>query len=101
MAFETRREQIEIDPTKPLSIKQWKTLVGTKQAEQVFLSIGSSRGYMLATVYRIKRPSYDFAKRLIEAAKQLTPDHQPDLDVVMLPVRQRRKPTRKTAIATV
>lgn len=63
------------------SFTQWWDDVGTKNVELVADAMGSTFGYMRKLRYSKTgtRPSYDFAKRLIEAASSITPGFAPDL----------------------
>lgn len=79
---------------KRLTLRQWWNHVGTANVKLVEADIGTSLAYLRLISYRLKRPSYDFAKKLIEAATRLTPGFAPDLELMMepLPVRVPGRP---------
>lgn len=85
-----------------LSITQWWEAVGPDKGMAVLTSAGASKGYAEHLRYHRRRPSYDMALRIIEAAKKATPRHVPDLGLLMEPViRRDLKPAAKPRSARV
>jgi len=74
---------------KKLTLREWWDEVGTENVTKVAEHAGTNIAYLRLLRYRIKRPGYDLAIRLIEAAKLLTPRFEPSLELLMQPVPKR------------
>ena len=69
-----------------MSLRTWWDEVGTANALNVAEAAACTESYFRVLKYSLKRPGYDLALRIIEAAHRLTPGFVPDLAVLMLPV---------------
>jgi len=65
------------------TMAQWWGLVGVKKVRIVAEQMGTSMMYLQLIRTGKKRPSKYFAHRLIEVAKQVTPDFQPDIGLIL------------------
>ena len=68
---------------EPMSFRVWWDHVGIENIERVIAELGSSLGYFRQLRYGTKAPSEQMARRIIAAAKAITPPFAPDLQLVL------------------
>ena len=84
-------------PAANLTLKQYWHCVGSDKIHEVIddMEPKTSLRYFRQLTYRQKRPSYDFAQRIIASANKITPGFAPDLDTIMQPLPKRGKGTHR------
>lgn len=75
-----------------LTLRDWWHEVGTAKVLEVVAEVGTSLPYMRLLSYRLKRPSYDMAQKIIAAARLHTKPFEPDLELMMAPLERRPNP---------
>jgi hypothetical protein len=76
-------------PDAPLSFREWWDEVGTENVITICKELGVGIEYLRFVRYRLKRPHYDLANKIIEAAKRNTPGFVPSLELMMEPIPPR------------
>lgn len=68
---------------RPMNFRQWWDEVGTTNVEKVAANIGSSMAYFRRMKYGDRKPSIEYAEKIISAAKRVTPGFEPDLRLLL------------------
>lgn len=81
---------------KKMSIREWWDHVGSDNAMKVAQELGTSYEYLRLLRYRMKRPSPDKARDIVNACNKITPGFAPDFEVMLEPTKPKPKTfTRK------
>lgn len=89
--------KINPQPTE-LTLRQWWDEVGTENVKLVADSLGSSMKYFKFLRYRAKRPGYNRALAIIQAANRFTPGFAPNLTLMMEPIPSRQPNPEHTLV---
>lgn len=68
---------------KPMNLREYWDCVGTENVKKIILGIGSSMAYARLIKYGLKRPGTSFSLSFIDAARQITPGFEPDLELML------------------
>lgn len=80
---------------KPLNLREYWDTVGTANVRQIIERLESSMPYARLLKYGIKRPGHIYALRFIDAARELTPGFEPDLELMLRGVPRAKSVTGK------
>lgn len=67
----------------PMNLRQYWDFVGTENIRKIIFAIDSSMAYVRLMKYGLKRPGNIFALRFIDAAREITPGVEPDLEMML------------------
>jgi hypothetical protein len=81
---------------KPLNLREYWDTVGTENVKTIIFGIGSSMAYARLIKYGLKKPGTDFALRFIDAAREITPGFEPDLELMLRGVPRNANSRGKT-----
>ena len=68
---------------RKMNLRQYWDCVGTENIRLVTERTGSSMAYMRLLKYGIKKPGAGISLKLIEAARELTPGFEPDMELLL------------------
>jgi hypothetical protein len=68
---------------KPMNLREYWDTVGTANVREIILKLDSSMPYARLLKYGIKKPGHVYALRFIDAAREITPGFEPDLELML------------------
>ena len=68
---------------EPMNLRQWWDFVGDENAQRVIRKLGTSLRYFRHLKYGNKKPSLEYAQRIVSAAQSITPGFEPDIDLLV------------------
>lgn len=68
---------------KPLNLREYWDTVGTENVKKIIFALDSSMPYARLLKYGIKKPGHVYALRFIDAAREITPGFEPDLELML------------------
>ncbi len=69
--------------SKPMNLREYWDCVGTENVRKIIFSIGSSMAYARLIKYGLKKPGTAFSLAFIDAAREITPGFEPDLELTL------------------
>lgn len=70
------------EPAK-LNLREYWNEVGTENVRKIIDRLESSMAYARLLKYGLKKPGHGFALRFIDAARELTPGWEPNLELML------------------
>ncbi len=69
--------------SKPMNLRDYWDCVGTENVKMIVFAIGSSMAYARLIKYGLKKPGTSFSLAFIDAAREITPGFEPDLELML------------------
>lgn len=69
--------------SNPMNLREFWDCVGTENVKTIIFAIGSSMAYARLIKYGLKRPGPLFSLAFIDAAREITPGFEPDLEMML------------------
>lgn len=69
--------------SKPMNLREYWDCVGTENVRTIIFAIGTSMAYSRLLKYGLKKPGTQFSLAFIDAAREITPGFEPDLELML------------------
>lgn len=69
--------------SKPMNLRDYWDCVGTENVKKIISAIDSSMAYARLIKYGLKKPGTAFSLAFIDAARDITPGFEPDLELML------------------